>query len=59
MSTKQQDIIDELNSEVESLLRDWVGDLVDCHHYDRAMAELQVIEAANAYFDETDAADLI
>lgn len=59
MSAKQQEVIDELNSEVQSLLRDWVGDLVDCHDYDSAMAELQVIEAANAYFDETDAADVI
>jgi hypothetical protein len=36
-----------------------VGQLVDCHHYDRAMAELHVIEAANAYFAAVDAAALI
>lgn len=59
MSTHKEDILAELNSEVESIARDWMGDLIDCHNYDRAMAQLTVVEAIAIWCENVNPKELL
>ena len=59
MSTHKQEIMAQLNNEVQSIGRDWMGDLIDCHNYDPAMAQLTVVEAIVIWCENVNPKELL